>query len=601
MALATAAQAQVASASDTVVITANRLPQPLSSVLADVSVIERAQIERSGAVGVADLLARLPGVELARNGGVGATTSVFIRGAELRHVAVYVDGMRIDSQSTGGAVWEQIPLDQIERIEVLRGPAAAVYGSDAMGGVVQLFTRRGNAAPGTTSSAALTVGTRRTWQAQAGLSGATERIDYALSASKGASRGFNARLGDNINPDDDGWRRQSVTLRGGWQIDGVHRLEASLLHSTLDARYDGFDPAVDDWSHHRLRSTGLTWRARWSEQASTRVQLSRSDSDYASQPDGYRSDTTLHNLVLMHEQRIAEGQWLTATLERRDDELYNPADAWTPALAGRRHQNALALGWRADVAPWGWQAHLRHDDDSEFGAKTTGSAAVGWRFAPHWRATAGAATSFRVPTLYQRFSQYGNAALRPESGHNVELGLRWERGADTLSLNAWRNRLSNLIGFGAAGACASAYGCFENANRALLKGLTLAGATELDSAPGPIRLHAALDWHSPRNDATGALLPRRAQRLARMGAQLRHGAWTLGSDLQAASRRFDDAANTRPMGGYAVVDLWAELQLAPGLQLQGRIDNLGDRPYQTAKGYPADGRSVALTLRWAER
>ena len=135
-----AQNARMPSLQDTVV-TATRTEQPLSDLVADVSIVDRETIEASGATGVADVLARLPGIEISRNGGVGNATSLFVRGAETRFTAVYIDGVRVDSQSTGGAQWEQIPLAQIERIEVLRGPAAAVYGSDAIGGVIQLFTR----------------------------------------------------------------------------------------------------------------------------------------------------------------------------------------------------------------------------------------------------------------------------------------------------------------------------------------------------------------------------------------------------------------------------------------------------------------------------
>ncbi len=185
------------------VVTANRTPQALSSVLADMSVIEREDIQRSGAFGVADLLARLPGIEFARNGGPGASTSLFIRGSETRHTAVYIDGVRVDPQSTGGASWEQIPLDQIERIEVLRGPVAAVYGSDAVAGVVQLFTQRGQGAARHTAS--LTLGSFNTVQAQAGVSGSAQALDYALSASHGlactrAAHHQDGRLGARPSP-----------------------------------------------------------------------------------------------------------------------------------------------------------------------------------------------------------------------------------------------------------------------------------------------------------------------------------------------------------------------------------------------------------------
>ncbi|MDB5895439.1 MAG: TonB-dependent receptor, partial [Rhodoferax sp.] len=216
------------------VVTATRTAQDITSLVADVSVVDREAIERSGAIGVADLLARLPGVEVARNGGQGSNTSVFLRGAESRFTAVFIDGIRVDSQATGGMSWEQLPLARIERIEVLRGPAAAVYGSDAVGGVVQLFTRRGEgpAAP----VVGIGIGSRGTRTAEAGVSGSTGAagstgtvavgvVDYALGISKERSDGFNARPIATANPDDDGYSRISGNARVGLQIDASHRVE----------------------------------------------------------------------------------------------------------------------------------------------------------------------------------------------------------------------------------------------------------------------------------------------------------------------------------------------------------------------------------------
>ncbi len=581
---------------DTVVVTANRTPQPLSSVLADVSVIDRAEIERSGVTGVADLLARLPGIEFARNGGPGSSTSVFIRGGEARHTALYIDGVRIDSQSTAGAMWEQIPLEQIDRIEVLRGPAAAVYGSDAMAGVVQLFTKRGRGALKPTAS--VTVGSYDTAQAQVGLSGSAESIDYSLSASHGRSDGFDARTAAAAghNPDKDGWRRSSVQARAGWQLDSTHRLEGSVLASRLRSQYDDFTPGMDDLNRLSLRTGSLSWQARWSENANTRVQVGQSDTVYETQPNFYRTETTLRNVLLQHEQRVGSSH-VTATLERRDDELLNPASAWTPTLEGKRHQNAIGLGWRADFGDHGLQAHVRRDDDSEFGGKSTGSLAWGWAFAPQWRVTASAASSFRVPTLYQRFSQYGNAALVPETGRNVELGLRWAAGdksGSQASLTTWRNKFSNLIAFGDPGPCVDSYGCYVNVGRARLEGVTLAGRTQLAG----VTLRASVDWHDPRNLDTDKVLQRRARRLATLGAETQLAGWTVGANVQAAGRRFDDAANTQALGGYALLGLFVSTQLMPGLTLEGRIDNLADKQYELSRTYATAGRNGQVTLRW---
>lgn len=585
---AAAAQATL----ERVVITANRTPQPLSSVLADISVVDRDEIQRSGAFGVADLLARLPGIEFARNGGPGATTSLFIRGSETRHTAVYIDGVRVDSQSTGGAAWEQIPLDQIDRIEVLRGPAAAVYGSDAVAGVVQLFTKRGKGAARPT--AALTVGSYRTAQAQVGVSGSADALDYSLSAGHGRSDGFDARTAaaTGHNQDKDGWQRSSLQGRVGFQLNAAHRLDASLLATKLRSGYDS-SATADDQNRHTLRTGSLAWEGRWSADSTTRAQWGQTQSTYETQPSFYRTETTLKNTTLQHEQRFG-AQVFTGLVERREDELFNPATAFAADLRGQRHQDAVALGWRGDFGPHGLQALVRHDEDSEFGGKSTGSLAWGWTFAPQWRVTASAASSFRVPTLYQRFSQYGNPALVPETGRNVELGLRWVAPGHEASVTAWRNKISNLINFGPPGPCVDSFGCYVNVGRAQLEGVTLAGRTEL----GPVALRGSMDWHDPRNADTDKVLARRAKKLATFGAETQLAGWALGSEVQAAGARFDNAANTQRLGGYALVNLFASKTLMPGLTLEARIDNLADKDYELARTYATAGRNGQLTLRW---
>lgn len=576
-----------------VVITATRTPQPLSSVLADISVIDRQDIERTGVSGVADLLARLPGIELSRNGGQGSSTSLFIRGSETRHTALYVDGVRVDSQATGGAPWEQIPLDQIERIEVVRGPAAAVYGSDAVAGVVQLFTKRGKGPASPTAS--ITAGSYDTVQAQAGVSGSANALDYSLSAARGRSAGFDATKTGAFghNPDKDGWSRSSVQGRLGYQFSAEHRLDASILASNQTSGYDG-SATTDDQSHHSLRTGNLAWQGRWSADATTRLQVGETRTTYETQPSFYRTETTLHDYTLQQEQRLGSSL-LTGTLERREDRLFNAATAFGSAFGGKRHQHAIALGWRGDFGNHGVQAHVRHDDDSEFGGKNTGSLAWGWRFLPEWRVTASAGTSFRAPTLYQRFSEYGNPNLAPESGRNIELGLRWSAAGSEASVTAWRNRVSHLIVFGATGPCVSTFGCYENVGRAQLDGITFAGHTQVAA----IALRGSLDWHDPRNTDTNTLLPRRARRLANLGAETIVAGWTVGTEVQAAGLRYNNAANTQSLGGYGVVNVYISKTLTQGLSLEARIANLGNKSYELVRDYATEGRNGQVTLRWA--
>ncbi|MFN4120606.1 TonB-dependent receptor domain-containing protein [Acidovorax sp.] len=567
------------------VVTATRTAQPLSDLVADVSIIDRETIESSGATGLADVLARVPGIEISRNGGPGTTTSVFLRGAESRFTAVYIDGVRMDSQSTGGAAWEAIPLAQIDRIEVLRGPAGAVYGSDAMGGVVQIFTKRGE--NGVAPYVGIGLGTHGTRKLEAGVSGASGTVDYALGIAREESKGFNARTVTTANPDRDGYESTSGSARVGLQVNSVHRLEGTLLVNDMDSGYDT-SPTANDRNLHKLHALGLNWQAQWSSQYKTRVQITDSRDRYETRPSVYLTETQLRGYLFQNEWR--QGPHLvTAALERREDRLQNaPIDR-------KRSQDALALGYGYTAGSHTLQANLRHDSDSEFGGKGTGSLAYGYSFAPQWRATASVGTAFRAPTLYHRFSEYGVGSLNPESSRNVELGLRWAHASSSFSVTAYRNRVQDLITFGGPGPCASSFGCYVNTARAEYKGVTLAGSHKL----GSVQLRASLDLQNPRDLNTGRQLARRAKRHGTLGADTLVAGWTVGAEVQASGRRFDNAANTVTLGGYTLVNLYASTRIARDFTLVARLDNAGDKHYEVARTYATAGRTAYVGIKWA--
>ncbi len=569
------------------VVTATRVAQPLSDVVADVSIIDRAQIERSGAVGVADLLKRLPGVEITRNGGLGASTGVFLRGAESRFTAVYIDGVRIDSQATGGAAWEAIPLALIDRIEVLRGPAAAVYGSDALGGVIQFFTKSGE--EGFAPYAGFGVGTYSTRKLDAGFSGASGAFDYAIGLAHEKSDGFNARPIAGQNPDKDGYRNKSANIRLGFQAHSSQRFEASYLTSDGNSGYDN-SLGVDDRNLHKLETLGLNWQARWTEAWSTHLAVTESKDRYETTPSPYLTETRLRGYTFFNEVRLGE-HLLTAALERKEDHLKN-----APIDQGRS-QNALALGYGFSHQAHTVQLNMRHDKDSEFGGKTTGSAAYAYAFTPAWRGTASVGTAFRAPTLYQRFSVYGVPTLVPESSRNVELGLRWAQGASSAALVAYRNKVDNLITFAGAGTCASPFGCYSNTARAEYSGATLSATHAMNG----VNLAASLDVQNPRDVATGKSLARRSKQHATLSADTRVANWQLGAEAQFSGKRFDDAANTRVLSGYSVANLSASTPISKDWTLLARIDNLADKKYEVARNYGTAGRSFYIGVKWAPK
>jgi len=574
-----------------VVVSASRAEQPITDVVADVTVIDRETIERSGAVAIADVLARVPGIAISRNGGPGTTTNVFLRGADGRFTAVFIDGVRVDSQSTGGATWNAIALSQVERIEVLRGPAAALYGSDAVAGVVQIFTRRGE--PGFYPEVRLGLGSDDTRSLGAWLRGGGDGFDYALGVNGERSDGFNARLLGN--PDRDGYQRDSASARLGWRAAPGHRVELSASATTLHAGYDGFTPGQDDQSYHRLQTLGLQWTADWSSDWRTRLGLTRGTDVYQTRPSPYRTQTRVDTLWLRNEWRLPVGV-ATVDWERREDALTNVST--TPADT-RRHQNALALGYRLRHGAHTLQLNARHDDDSEFGGQTTGQIAYGFDLTHAWRLTASAGTAFRVPTLFQRFSIYGTPDLKAESARTAELGARWHSGADRLSVVAYRSRVRNLIDYvSGPGPCANgtgAYpGCYANVGRARLSGIGVSGGTRL----GAVNLSASWDVMQPLNTVTDKRLPRRPRTQAMLTADTTLQGWRLGGELQRVGNRFDNAANTQRLSAYTLLNLSAERSLARDWRLQLRLDNVTDRDYQLARGYATAGRTVFVALVW---
>lgn len=605
------AHGQPAPALRETVVTATRTEQPLVDLVADVSIIDRDQIERSGATGLADVLARVPGIEMARNGGLGNATNLYLRGAETRFTAVFIDGVRIDSQSTGGATWEAIPLAQIDHIEVVRGPASAIYGSDALGGVIQIFTRKGQGPLAPYAGFGLgTYGTRK-WET--GFSGSQGKFDYALGLAREASSGFNVRLTPPpptkpYNGDDDGYASESLSGRFGWQLNAEHRLDVNVLSSNTDAQYDSSNIAPkssnDDHSLHLLQTKGVNWRAKWSDSYSTQVSVTESRDQYETKPSTvYLTMTRLNGYLWQNEFRIGS-HLMTAALERKVDYLENSLTSPTGAIIRDRSQDALALGYAWRQQRHSLQLNARHDEDSEFGGKDTGSAAYGYALTPQWRATASVGTAFRVPTLYQRFGTSGLASLQPETSRNMEAGIRYTEGSSSWAVVAYQNQISNLITFvSKQGTCpnntpptaGTTPGCYFNTAQAEYAGLTLSGQQRLAT----VNLMASLDVQAPRDVGTGNQLTRRASHHVNLTADTRWSAWSVGAGVQLSGARYEDAANTTVLPGYAVVNLHASTRLDKDWTLLARIDNLTDTPYQLFSGYATPGRSLYIGMKWA--
>lgn len=588
-----AQQAQRAQASqlDTVVVTASRSEQSLRTVTADMTVIDAETIARSGATGVADLLVQVPGVQINRNGGPGQVTSVYLRGTSNQHTAVFIDGVRYSSQELqGGAVWSTLPLAQIERIEVLRGPAAAIYGSDAMGGVIQIFTKRADGQ--TRAYAEAGIGNQGTSKLATGFQGGANGFTYGLNLADERSDGFDVYPGNTFspNPDKDGYSNTSLGLNAGYKT-GIHQIDASLLHSRLRTHYDQSPPPFGDYDVVKNTTGSLRWQAGWNAMYKSVVQISHTDSQsdrHTQSPeraDGSSTNYLLQNLFTLGQHRF------NIDLERREDKL-DTQYAWTQNTDSRRVQNSLSAGWRLTEGRHQFDANLRHDQVRDQQNKTTGGLGYGLQIDERWRWVASAGTAFRTPTLYERFTGQAAADLKPESSTNVETGLHYAAGANRLSAVVYRNKFKNLITYDWNSALPC--NCYRNWQSVEITGLTLSGSTRLGSA----NLGASLDFMNPENLETGKLLPYRSKRMLKLNADTQAAGWTLGGEAQLYSGRYADEANTFKLGGYGVVNLYAQRQLTRQWTLLARVNNIADRDYAPTRGYANAGRTVFVSVRW---
>lgn len=579
-----------------IVVTATRSPVPVSRLVSDVTVLTRQDIEKAVAQDLSDLLRQQPGLEIARNGGPGGQTSVFIRGADNRFTALLIDGVRVAAQSgDGGAPWLNLPLSQIERVEIVRGPAGSIYGSDAVAGVIQVFTRKTQSARPVLALGA-GIGSRGTSQADVFISGQQSEVDYSIAMSTERSRGTSSVVNPasmSYNPDADGYRRHANQGRLGWQLNQVNRLEFSAFESRVDSQYDAYASALDNHSLNALNTNGITWSAQWLENWSSQLAANESFQVYETKPGSYKTETTSRTVTFQNDWQSGE-HGLHVIAESRRDDLKNAGLSQSPTT-GRadRSVTGVAAGYDFHKNGHAIQLNLRSDDDSDFGRHDTGSLAVGLAVVDGLRVTGSLANAFKAPTLYQRFSQYGTANLQAESSKNAELGAYLGQGGLKGSVVLYRNRVGNLIDY--SDGC----NCYQNVGKAVLKGVTLQANGQISA----VQLTGSLDFQSPRNEDTGEQLLRRARRSARVQVDSTLFGWDTGVQLLATSSRSDKDWDPYPAvnvqsHGYTTLNLTLGKSLSANWRVQMKLENALQREYQDAYGYGGNGRKLMLTVRW---
>jgi vitamin B12 transporter len=578
---------------DPVTVTATRTESRVSETVAEVTVLDREDIDRASPQPLSEFLARQPGLQVSSNGGWGRTSGVFIRGLEARHTLLLVDGVRVGSATVGTPSFDNLPLAIVDRIEIVRGPMSSLYGSDAAGGVVQLFTRR--AGPGLRPDAFATIGTHRFAQLGGGFGFGADRFDGAVRIAHTGTRGESAttpsvRFGQ-YNPDLDGFRQTAGSARLGWQLSPDWRVEGLAIESHGETDYDD-GPGGPARAKLRNGIQALSTTGRLASNWNTRLIYGRSTDVYdtveTASPFNPLGATRTTQTQLTWENTFAtRAGRLLALAERIEQDVERPGDPYT---VGSRSINAAALGLAGEAGAHAWQAGARHDSNSQFGGRTTGSLGYGFALTPTWRVGASYGTSFVAPSFNQLyFPGFGTPTLQPEEGRHGELSVRWSSGGRTLRAAWVDNRIQGYIPSGPLPV---------NVPRTRIDGLVLSWEGRFAG----LVTGASYERLDPRNVTEGAnygkQLPRRAKDAFRAQADWLFGQYGIGATVSAFSGRYEDQANTLRMGGFATVDLRADWRYDRDWTVGLRLDNLADKQYETSYGYNTLGRATYVTVRW---
>ncbi|WP_133477660.1 TonB-dependent vitamin B12 receptor [Cognatilysobacter segetis] len=594
-ALALPASADETDTLDQVVVTATRTPVAVRDVLAAVEVIDRDEIERSQARSLPDLLRGRAGISIGNQGGLGKLTTLFVRGSESDHVLVLVDGVRMGSATSGLVSFQDLPVDLIDRIEIVRGPRSSLYGSEAIGGVIQIFTRRDAGAP--TPRFSIGAGSDDTYEASAGIGGRAGRGWFGADVSRQQTRGRNACRGAGApvfagcftdEPDRDGYTRDAVSLRGGADLGDTLKLDARVLRSEGDNEYDGFYNRST--TVQQVLAGGIAWTP--SQAAALRLQAGR-DRDAS---DNYAGDTFAGDFAsdrdtasLQGDFTLAAGQRLSTGVEWQRDTVRGA----TPYAMTSRRDRAAFLQYQGDFGAFDAQASARHDDNDQFGGHATGNLAFGYDLSRAWRLTLGGGTAFKAPTFNELYYPCcSNPLLRPERSRSVEAGLAWKGATSNLRLDVYQTHVDDLIAFDSVTFAPA------NIERARLRGAELSGDTTLAGWIANASL-SIVDAKNRTQPGSTLELPRRSRGSARIDLDRAFGAFRLGLTAAGEGARYDDFANAHRLGAFATVDLRGEYALAPAWTLQARVQNLFDRRYETVEYYNQPGRGVFVTLRYA--
>ena len=577
-------------------ITANRTARTVDDTLAAVSVITRQDIEKSQAKDLVQLLANQPGVITRSTGGLGKTATLILRGTATGHLLVLVDGMRIGSATLGQAAFQDIPLSQVERIEIVRGPRSQLYGSDAIGGVVQIFTRQGQAED-TQFDAELGYGSHNTLRGTVGVSGAADSTRYSLRLSHLSSDGFNALKGNN--PDDDGYENRSVSASISHEFSAGTEVGFNILRTEGNNEYDsawGIDNLYD--SDFVQQNLGVYVDSSINDWWDTRISANQGRDETTNFTNGEEAsnfDTERKQVSWQNDLMVGEDSLLTLGVDFTRESV----EGSSTYSVSERDTTGFFAQYQTEVAGTDVELGIRHDDGDSFGDRNTYNVALGRQLTEAIRFMVSYGTAFKAPTfndLYYEdpWGSNGNPDLEPEESKSLEIGFTGRHDSGDWSARLFRTDIDGLIQWVDTGNYIYRP---MNVNQAQIDGLELAASTQVMGWS----LNASLTLLDPVDKETGLLLIKRSKQSLSLDLSKRFGLNEVGARFHARSESYSDTANTKRAAGYGTVDLFASRALGDNWVLRGQITNLLDRDYEETPGYNTGGRELFVSVSYQSK
>lgn len=603
--------AQQQDSMENMIVTATRTPVSVDKSLASVSLLTREDIENSQAESLTDLLRGLAGVETTTSGSRGAISRINVRGSESDHVLILIDGVRVSSATTGAVAVSQIPLAQIERIELVRGARSSLYGSDAVGGVLQIFTRRGSDAE-IKPYVEVQVGSDNLSQVSAGVSGKVENTSFSFSASSEELDGFDSTVsvpGSPEDDDDDGYRENSFSASISHDLTESWSLDANILYSESDVDTDG--GTKKDRSERVNQTVNLGVKGQLTDSLGLSVSVREAKTDletfgsFASIYDTERNGATAQLDYAIDEQNL-----ITVGYDYYDDEVVSNRNY----AQNERYNKAMFAQYQYSGDLFSLAASLRQDDNESFGKNDTGSISVGYQLTDEILVSLSYGTAFKAPTFNDallpvtdfpgwwgpgtiyRFG--GNVDLQPEKSSTSELMIRGTHNDVSWTLSYFETRIEDLIELDEVrvSPLLTVSGMF-NVSEVLIRGGEFSAETSFGEWNGSL----ALSYSDPINQETDELLEDRSRGSADVELSRSWGDFSYAVNWHAQTKRYDNdvrVGEVRKLGGFNTVSMSASYDLAKDMRVALKIDNVFDKDYQLEHSFNTAGRTATLSFRY---